>query len=127
MNRLITKVTGALVVAAAILAILPACAGGNAAINMDVAFDPSPPRQGAETITVTLQDAQHKPIPNADVTIATSMPAMSMGGPTIKATGSGAGVYVAKLNLNFATQWKFDIEAKAGDDSVMRSYTQTVK
>ena len=127
MNRLASKVTRALVAAAAILVILPACAGGKAGPNMDVAFNPNPPRQGAETITVTLQDARREPMADADVTIATSMPSMSMSGPTVKAAQSRAGVYTAKLKLNFATQWRFDVTARSGGQSVTRSYTQDVK
>lgn len=127
MNRLTATLAGTLVVAAALLGTLPAGATGDAAFSMNVAFNPNPPRQGNETIIVTLRDANHKAITNAVVTIATSMPAMSMGGPTIKATPSHAGVYVAKLNVNFVTRWKFDVIAKAGKQSVARSYTENVK
>jgi len=127
MNRLTATLAGVLVVAAALLRTLPAGATGDAAFRINVAFNPNPPRQGNETITVTLQDANHKAIKNAHVTIATSMPAMSMGGPTVNATPSRAGVYVANLNLNFVTRWKFDVIAKAGNQSVARSYTENVK
>lgn len=127
MNRISSIIACAFVAGAALLAVSPASAANRAGLAMDAAFNPTPPRQGNETITVTLQDVHHKPISNADVTIATSMPTMSMGGPTIKATPSRAGVYVAKLNLNFATQWNFEVSATAGHQSIRRSYTQNVK
>ena len=96
-------------------------------LNMTVTFSPNPPRQGTETLNVMLTDGAHKPVNGAHVDIATSMPTMSMGGPTIKATPARPGVYVAKVNLNFATQWKFDVSAKFGAQSVTQSYSQNVK
>lgn len=96
-------------------------------LNMAVSFSPNPPQQGTETLTVVLTDGARKPVNGALVSIATSMPTMSMGGPTIKATQARAGIYVAKVNLNFATQWKFDVSAKSGAQSVAYSYTQNIK
>ena len=96
-------------------------------LNMAVTFSPNPPRQGIETFNVMLTDGAHRPVKGAQVDIATSMPTMSMGGPTIKATPARPGVYVAKVNLNFATQWKFDVNAKSGAQSITRSYTQNIK
>lgn len=97
------------------------------ALNMSMTFAPNPPRQGTETVTVMLSDGAHKPVSGARVTIATSMPAMSMGGPAVTAAQVRAGVYVAKFTLNFATQWKFEITAKSGTRSITRSYTRTVE
>ena len=125
MSHFAAKIAGALL--ASVLTVAPAYAAGDAALDMNVAFNPSPPKQGPETITVTLLDKHHKPVKDADVTVATSMPTMSMGGPTLKATPSRVGFYVAKINLNFATQWKFQITAKACTQSLTRSYTQDVK
>lgn len=126
MNRLSTILAVSLVACSALVN-SPAFAAKPTALTMTVDFNPAPAQQGNETITITLQDTHHKPVPNADVTIATSMPAMSMGGPTIKAKASHAGVYVAKLNLNFATKWAFDVKATVGHQSIHRSYTQNVK
>lgn len=126
MNRLFTTTIAALVAWGALFA-LPAFAVTAPGLAMAVAFSPVPARQGNETITVTLQDTRHQPVSNADVSIATSMPAMSMSGPTIKARLSRAGVYVAKINLNVATQWNFQVRAAAGRQNIQRSYTQSVK
>lgn len=126
MNRLSRHLARTLVSCAALLAV-PACAAKPAPLTMTVNFDPAPVRQGAETITVILQDARHKPVSGADVTIASSMPTMSMAGAIEKASPLRAGVYVAKMSVNFATRWTFDVKASAGKRSIHRSYTEDVK
>jgi nitrogen fixation protein FixH len=80
-------------------------------------FSPDPPKQGDETITIALKDTGGNAVKGARVTIATSMPSMSMAGPTLTATDNGDGSYSAQTNLNYATQWTFDIRAKAGTKS----------
>ena len=127
MNRSTSVLAATAVALATVLAVLPAFAATGSGLTMNVAFNPNPPRQGKETITITLQDTHNKPVSNANVIISTSMRPMSMGGPTIKATHSRAGLYVAKLNLNFGTQWTFDVKATAGHKSVRRSLTENVK
>jgi nitrogen fixation protein FixH len=77
-------------------------------------FSPDPPKQGAETITITLKDAAGNAVKGATVTIGTNMPGMSMAGPSLTASDNGDGTYSAQTNLNYATQWNFDIRAKAG-------------
>jgi len=61
------------------------------------------------------------------VSIATSMPAMSMSGPTVRAISKGNGTYVAALNLNFATRWSFAAIAQAGGRTARRVVQQDVK
>jgi hypothetical protein len=80
-------------------------------------FSPDPPKQGAETITIGLEDAGGSPVKGAAVTIATNMPSMSMAGPTLTASDNGDGTYSAQTNLNYATAWTFDVRAKAGAKS----------
>ena len=82
--------------------------------TISTTFSPDPPKQGAETLTIALKDTAANPVKGAAVTIATSMPSMSMTGPTLTATDNGDGTYSAQTNLNYATQWTFDILAKAG-------------
>jgi nitrogen fixation protein FixH len=77
-------------------------------------FAPDPPKQGAETITIALNDAAGNPVKGATVTIATNMPSMSMAGPMLTAADNGDGTYSAQTNLNYATGWTFEIRAKAG-------------
>ena len=83
-------------------------------LSVSATFNPSPPKQGMETIIVRVKDASGKPFKGARVRVASDMPAMSMGGPTISAHDNGNGSYAAKINLNFATMWMFNISASAG-------------
>ncbi len=77
-------------------------------------FSPDPPKQGPATITIRLEDAAGNPVKGASVRIVTSMPSMSMAGPTLTAGDNGDGTYSAQTNLNYATPWTFDVRAKAG-------------
>lgn len=83
-------------------------------LSVSAAFNPNPPKQGAETIVVQVKDATGKPLKGAIVKVASDMPTMSMGGPTIVAHDNGDGSYAAKLNVNFATMWVFKVSAVAG-------------
>jgi YtkA-like/Invasin, domain 3 len=83
------------------------------ALSVSTSFDPKPPHQGLETITVTVKDAMGKPVKGAKVKLATNMPMMSMAGPTLTAQDNGDGTYSAQTNLNFATTWTFAVTATA--------------
>lgn len=96
-------------------------------LNMAVSFSPNPARQGAETITVALTDATHKPVNGAHVSVATNMPTMSMSGPTVVASPKGNGRYAASLKIAFATRWAFTIVAKSGGKTVSRAITADIK
>ncbi|TAM78246.1 hypothetical protein EPN44_01230 [bacterium] len=95
--------------------------------TMAVAFDPNPPRLGDETIVIQITNASHQPVDHAKVTIATSMPGMSMNGPSVQATRKGSGRYVASVNLGFATRWAFVISAQVDGSLLRRTVMQEVK
>jgi nitrogen fixation protein FixH len=95
--------------------------------TMATRFSPDPPKQGAETITIVLNDAGGNAVKGATVTIGTNMPSMSMTGPTLTATDNGDGTYSAETNLNYATQWTFDVRARAGTKSGKLSVKADVK
>lgn len=105
----------------------PIASLGAQPLNMAVTFSPNPPRQGTETVIVTLTDGAHKPITGAHVSIATSMPSMSMTGPTVVAASKGNGRYVASVKIAFATRWAFTATAKSSGKTVSRTLTQDVK
>jgi nitrogen fixation protein FixH len=90
-------------------------------------FSPDPPKQGPQTITVTVKDASGNPVKGATVKIASTMPAMSMTGPTLTAIDNGDGTYASQTNLNYATQWVFDIAVSAGDKHETVHVTRDVK
>jgi hypothetical protein len=96
-------------------------------LSVSATFNPAPPRQGMETITITVKDAMKMPVKDAAVKIATNMPAMSMSGPTLTAHSNGNGTYVAKANLNAATTWAFDITASSGAQKGSAHLTADVK
>lgn len=101
-----------------LLAIAPltvnAESSNSGALHVSATFRPAPPRQGAETIVVSVKDAAGKPVKAAIVKVGSSMPAMSMAGPSISAHDNGDGTYAAKTTLNFATKWSFAISATHG-------------
>ena len=90
------------------------------------AFSPDPPKEGRETLTITLTDPSGAPLKGADVRIATAMPSMSMTGPTVSATDNGDGTYTAQMGLQYATSWTFTITAKNGTKSVRSVVTRNV-
>jgi nitrogen fixation protein FixH len=87
--------------------------------NVTTRFLPDPPQKGSETITFTIKDASGNPVKGATVSVATNMPTMSMAGPKLSANDTGDGTYAVQTNLNYATQWTFDIKiAAAGKTGV---------
>jgi len=130
-----------LIVSAALIATLAACssksdtsssttttsaqtAGG---FSIAMQFSPDPPKQGPQTITVAVKDANGNPVRGATVKIGSKMPTMSMTGPNLTATDNGDGTYAAQTNLNYATQWVFDVAVSAAGKSGTVHVTQEVK
>jgi len=91
-----------------------ALAANSPKLAATAAFAPAPPKQGPETILVTVKDATGRPVNGAQVAINSNMPTMSMLGPTVKAKDNGDGTYTALTNINFATKWTFVVSASAG-------------
>lgn len=106
------------------------CSGKSANSQGDftvaTAFSPDPPKEGRETLTITLTDPSGAPVKGADVTITTAMASMSMTGPTITAHDNGDGTYTAEMGLQYATTWTFTITAKNGTKSARSVLTQNV-
>jgi nitrogen fixation protein FixH len=90
-------------------------------------FAPDPPKQGPTTLTVSVKDASGNPVKGATVKIVSKMPSMSMDGPTLNATDNGDGTYAAQTNLNYATQWTFDVAVSANGKSGTAHVTEDVK
>jgi hypothetical protein len=90
-------------------------------------FAPDPPKQGPETLTVRVKDTSGNPVKGATVKIVSKMPSMSMDGPTLNATDNGDGTYAAQTNLNYATEWTFDVAVSANGKSGSAHVTEDVK
>jgi nitrogen fixation protein FixH len=96
-------------------------------LSIATQFAPDPPKQGPETITVTVKDSSGNPVKGAGVKIVTKMPAMSMDGPTLSASDNGDGTYAAQTNLNYGTQWTFDVTVSASGKTATSHVVQDVK
>ncbi len=96
-------------------------------LRVAAAFNPAPPKKGLETITISVKDAAGKPVKGAMVKISSTMPLMSMSGPTMTARETANGTYAAKANLNFATAWTFDISASANGKTGKTKLSADVK
>jgi nitrogen fixation protein FixH len=131
-----------LIVSAALIASLAACSSKSetsssttmtsqaqtaGVFSVATQFSPDPPTQGPQTITVTVKDASGNPVKGATVKIGSKMPAMSMTGANLTATDNGDGTYAAQTNLNYATQWVFEIAVSAAGKSGTVHVTQDVK
>ncbi len=55
------------------------------------------------------------------------MPSMSMAGPTFSAIDNGDGTYSATMKLNYATRWRFSVEAMAGAKKATQELSVEVK
>ena len=108
----------------ALLLLLTACGAGP---SVHVAFNPNPPRQGTQTLSITLTDAGGAPVKGAEVTVTTRMPAMAMSGPSGTASDNGDGTYTAHLSLQYATRWLFDITASSGGKTTRTEISRDVR
>lgn len=96
-------------------------------IAITTAFTPDPPQKGRETLRVTLKDGSGAPVKGATVKIDTTMPSMSMKGPSVAARDNGDGTYTAQLTLQYATDWQFAVSAKAAGKKGVAQVTADVK
>ncbi|MHB8147486.1 MAG: FixH family protein [Vulcanimicrobiaceae bacterium] len=110
------------------LVLLAGCGAKSAApLTVTPIFSPNPPRQGNEAVTVALKDADGKPVTGASVTVSTSMPNMSMPGPSAVAKDNGDGTYTAHIMLQYPTTWAFHISASANGDTTATDVKQNVR
>ncbi len=119
-----------LALAALSLAALTASCSGKTTqgpLSVVLSFAPNPPVKGLDTLTVTVRDANGNPVVGAAVRIKTTMPMMSMSGPTFMPKDKGAGGYAVRGNLQYATTWVFEVTATANDATGTARITQNVK
>lgn len=102
-------------------------ANGPQDLAITTAFTPDPPQKGSDTLIVTLKDGSGATVKGAVVKVDTTMPSMSMSGPSVTAHDNGDGTYTARLSLQYATGWQFAISAKAAGKSGLSQITAEVK
>jgi len=103
----------------------PASSSGE--LSMTLSFEPAPPKQGSETLTITLTDAHGKPVKGAAVTIDTKMPDMHMSGPSLQLQDNGDGTYSAVSNLTYQTKWVFKARANRQGKRGSAEFVEEVK
>jgi len=96
-------------------------------LTISTAFNPDPPRHGAEALTITVKNADGTPTKGAVVKITTQMPSMSMSGPEATAADNGDGTYSASLSLRYATNWHFIITASSEGKTARSEIVKDVK
>lgn len=105
----------------ALLTLLAACSSGPATVRQEQTVDgitigleaPDKPKVNeAQTFTVTLADAQGKPIDGASVYLDLVMPAMPMGSNQPVATGQGNGRYQVTSAYTMGGSWEVTVVAE---------------
>lgn len=77
------------------------------------------PKMGASTVSVTVRDADGRPVDGAAVSAEFFMPAMaSMGKTTTQLKPQGNGRYDGLEPLSMAGSWQMTVTAKQGDTTV---------
>lgn len=103
----------------------PASSSGDLTATMS--FDPSPPKMGNETISISVKDAAGNAVKGAIVKATTNMPAMAMTGPALTFQDNGDGTYSTVANMNYQTKWVLDVKATASGKSGTAKFEQDVK
>jgi hypothetical protein len=132
MKKLVVAVGLALVLAgcgsstsSAATTLAPTSSSGD--FTMTMSFDPSPPKQGNETIAISVKDPSGNAVKGAVVKATSSMPAMSMSGPALTFQDNGDGTYSVVTNMNYQTKWVLDVKATEAGKSGAAEFDQDVK
>lgn len=91
--------------------------------EIELSTDPSPARKGANTVRVTLTDANKQPVAGAQVTATffmAAMPAMGMAAMrnVVTLTDKGSGVYEGPLQLQSGGTWQVTVVAQRGGQTI---------
>ncbi|MEO6913920.1 MAG: FixH family protein [Candidatus Baltobacteraceae bacterium] len=96
-------------------------------LAVSMSFNPSPPTEGVQALTVTVRDAAGAAVKGAVVKVTTSMPSMSMDGPSATGTDNSNGTYTVRLLLQYATTWQFVTTVSTGGKTARAQVNQEVK
>jgi len=102
-------------------------AASSGSLVITTTVSPDPPKKGNETLTVTLKDASGAAVKGAAVKIASSMPKMSMSGPSAVAIDNGNGTYTSTIPLRYATRWVFAITASSAAKTAHATVAEDVR
>jgi nitrogen fixation protein FixH len=98
-------------------------------VELTFASTPTPPKTGANAVTIAVKQADGTPVTDATVTGEFFMPVMeSMGRTTVAFTHQGDGRYTGQGNLTMAGAWQVAVTAKRGADTLAtRTFNLTTK
>ena len=105
-----------------LLLALSACGRGNrdlSDVTVDLAIEPSPPRIGPATITVSLRDAMDQPIRGAQMELEGNMSHAGMVPVLAQATEVEPGLYQADLEFTMGGDWFILVRADLPDGRSM--------
>jgi Cu(I)/Ag(I) efflux system membrane fusion protein/cobalt-zinc-cadmium efflux system membrane fusion protein len=91
--------------------------------QIDFSTEPTPPRQGANTVRVKLTGSDGKPVPGAQVTATFFMPAMPAMGMAAERDAAnlsdkGNGVYEGSVQLSTGGTWQVTVTVQRGGQTV---------
>lgn len=92
-------------------------------IQIDLSTDPSPARQGTNTVRVMLADSSRKPVVGAQVTATFFMPAMpGMGMAAVRAVATladrGNGLYEGSVQLQTGGTWQVTVVVQRAGQTI---------
>ena len=92
-------------------------------VQIDLTTQPSPPRQGSNTVRVQLTGADGKPLAGAQVTATFFMPAMPAMGmaaqhAVVTLADKGNGIYEAPIRLQSGGTWQVNVVVQRGGQTI---------
>lgn len=83
------------------------------ALTLKVSISPKPPIAGTNTLSFELMRG-NQPVPDARISLGTSMPAMNMAGPSLTTDAKGKGMYTASFS-GMSGLWQIVTTVETGD------------
>jgi len=88
----------------------------------------SPPKAGDNALTISITDAQGKPVTGAKITTSVAMTSMDMGTPHPAVTEKGGGKYSATATFSMAGPWRVKVKViLPGQKPVLKAFDFTAK
>ena len=78
----------------------------------------SVPKSGDNALTISVTDAQGKPVTGAQITTSVAMTSMDMGTTHPAVAEKGAGQYAATVNFGMAGPWRVQVKVAAPGQKV---------
>lgn len=97
-------------------------------LHIRLTISPAPPRQlDLSVFTVTVTDAQRKPVKEANVLVRLTMPTMAMPENVVTTNPVEAGTWVGAGRFTMAGEWLATVTAAKGADKTVQAFPVTVK